>query len=136
MSILLEHLQQFLPASSTLTAGKLNKFIILYDKNDVTLDGKLKLSNTDKMVKKFQAMNFNVIECNGHNIRMIDEAFKHAKKCKDKPSVIIFKTIIGKDTELAGSNLSHGKVYSVEDIQALRKNVKREREVRKEKMLR
>ena len=100
---------------------KLNKFILLYDKNDVTLDGKLKLSNTDKMVKKFQAMNFNVIECNGHNIRMIDEAFKHAKKCKDKPSVIIFKTIIGKDTELAGSNLSHGKVYSVEDIQALRK---------------
>lgn len=101
---------------------KLNKFILLYDQNNVTLDGKLNMSNTDNMVKKFISMNFNVIECgNGHSIRMINEAIVHAKRCKDKPSVIIFKTIIGKDTTLAGSHKSHGKVYSFEDIWSLRK---------------
>ncbi len=100
---------------------KLNKFILLYDKNDVTLDGKLSQSSKDNVVKKFISMGFDVIECNGHNIRMIDEAIIKAKKSKDKPTVIIFKTIIGKDTTLAGNNLSHGKVFGFEDIWSLRK---------------
>ncbi|MBR6778938.1 MAG: transketolase [Clostridia bacterium] len=103
---------------------KLNKFILLYDKNDVTLDGKLSDSSSDNMVRKFIAMNFNVIECNGHNIRMIDEAIARAKQSKDKPSVIIFHTIIGKDTDIAGSNKSHGKVYSAQEIDKLRKYYK------------
>jgi len=102
---------------------KLNKFILLYDKNDITLDGKLSQSNTDNMVKKFMSINFNVIECNGHNINMINEAFEKAKKSKDKPTVIIFKTIIGKDTSLQGSHLSHGKVFGFDDIWALRKKL-------------
>lgn len=99
---------------------KLNKFILLYDKNDVTLDGKLEKSNTDDMVMKFRSMNFNVLECNGHNIDEINNSITQAKQEKDRPTVIIFHTIIGKDTRLAGSNLSHGKVFSIEEIAELR----------------
>lgn len=102
---------------------KLNKFILLYDKNNVTLDGNLKQSSNDDVYMKFASMNFNIIECNGHDIAEIDNAIKTAKKCKNKPSVIIFETIIGKDTALANSNLSHGKVYSTEDIEKLRKKL-------------
>lgn len=99
---------------------KLNKFILLYDKNDVTLDGKLEKSNTDDMVMKFKSMNFNVLECDGHDIDEINNAITRAKQEESRPTAIIFHTIIGKDTSLAGSNLSHGKVFSKEDITDLR----------------
>lgn len=100
---------------------RLNKFILLYDKNDVTLDGKLTLSSADDMAMKFRSMNFNVIECEGHDIEKIDNAITQAKKSEDRPTVIIFHTIIGKDTALAGSNLSHGKVFDIKEIDELKK---------------
>ena len=99
---------------------RLNKFILLYDKNDVTLDGKLDLSSTDDMAMKFRSMNFNVIESDGHDIEKIDNAITQAKKSVDKPTVIIFHTIIGKDTSLAGSNKSHGKVFDIKEIEELK----------------
>ena len=102
---------------------KLNKFILFYDKNDVTLDGKLSLSNSEDVAKKFKAMNFNVIECDGHNIDKIDKAISKAKAEKHRPSVIICYTIIAKGTSLEGSNKSHGKVFDLEEIDRLRKNL-------------
>lgn len=113
-----------LEALSVAGLYQLNKFILLYDKNNVTLDGNLNQSSIDNVAMKFVSMNFNVIVCNGHRISEINRAIKLAKKSKKKPSVIIFNTIIGKDTELAGSNLSHGKVYTNEDIIKLRKKLK------------
>ncbi len=102
---------------------KLNKFILLYDKNDVTLDGNLNKSSMDDMKLKFKSMGFNVLECDGHNIEKIDRVIDKAKSSKDKPTVIIFKTIIGKDTPLAGSNLSHGKVFKLDEIDSIKKKL-------------
>lgn len=102
---------------------KLNKFILLYDKNDVTLDGNLNKSSIDDMKLKFKSMGFNVLECDGHNIEKIDRAIDKAKSSKDKPTVIIFKTIIGKDTPLAGSNLSHGKAFKLDEIEDIKKKL-------------
>lgn len=102
---------------------KLNRFILLYDCNKVTLDGNLIDSSNDNIKLKFKSINFNVIECDGHNILKIDKAINNAKK-SDKPTVIIFNTIIGKDTSLANSNKSHGKVFSEQEIAEIRKNLK------------
>jgi len=103
---------------------KLNKLIFLYDKNDVTLDGDLKKSSSDNVVEKFKAMNLNVITCDGYNIEKIDKAIIKAKQSKEKPTVIILKTVIGKDTKLENSNKSHGAVYSVDEINSLKKKYK------------
>lgn len=100
---------------------KLNKLIFLYDKNNVTLDGGLNKSSSDNVEKKFKAMNLNVITCDGYNIDKIDKAIQKAKQSKEKPTVIILKTVIGKDTKLENSNKSHGAVYSVEEINELKK---------------
>ena len=100
---------------------KLNKLILLYDKNNVTLDGNLDASSSDDVVGKFKSMNFNVINCDGYNIEKIDKAITKAKQSKGKPTVIILKTKIGKDTSLEGSNKSHGAVYAVEEINKLKK---------------
>ena len=100
---------------------KLNKLIFLYDKNNVTLDGDLNKSSSENVEKKFKAMNFNVITCDGYNIDKIDKAIIKAKQSKDKPTVIILKTTIGKDTSLENSNKSHGAVYSLDEINKLKK---------------
>ena len=110
-----------LEALSVAGLYKLNKLIVLYDKNDITLDGKLCQSSTDNMKAKFKSMNLNVIECDGHNIEKIDKAIAKAKQSKEKPTVIILKTKIGKDTNLENSNKSHGAVYSTEEIEKLKK---------------
>ena len=103
---------------------KLNKLIFLYDKNDVTLDGNLKKSSNDDVVKKFISMNLNVIICDGYNIEKIDKAIIKAKQSKVKPTVIILKTVIGKDTNLENSNKSHGAVFSTEEINKLKNKYK------------
>lgn len=103
---------------------KLNKLIFLYDKNDVTLDGNLKISSNDDVVKKFKSMNLNVITCDGYNIEKIDKAIIKAKQNKEKPTVIILKTTIGKDTSLENSCKSHGAVFSVEEINKLKNKYK------------
>ncbi len=95
---------------------KLNKFILLYDKNNITLDGKLLQSSTDDIKLKFKSMNFNVLECDGHNLDKIDKALIKAKKEKVKPTVIILNTIIAKGTKLENTHLSHGKVFSKDEL--------------------
>lgn len=119
-------LQEGVGLESLAVAGlyNLNKFILLYDKNNVTLDGKLSASSNENIALKFKSMNFNVIEIDGHNLEKIDKAIVKAKLSKQKPTVIILNTIIGKDTSLAGSNLSHGKVYSEEEILKLKQKYK------------
>lgn len=103
---------------------ELNKFILFYDKNNITLDGKLKMSSNDDIALKFKSMNFNVYQVDGHNIDKIDKAITKAKKSKNKPSVIILNTKIGKDTDLENSHLSHGKVYTKDEIKSLREKYK------------
>ena len=102
--------------------------IFLYDKNDVTLDGNLKISSNDDVEKKFKAMNFNVITCDGYNIEKIDKAIIKAKQSKEKPTLIVLKTVIGKDTNLENSNKSHGAVFDVEEINKLKNKYKNNNE--------
>lgn len=113
-----------LEALSVAGLYQLNKFILLYDKNDVTLDGGLDISSTDNLEQKFKSMNFNVIKCDGYNIDQIDKAIIKAKQSKTKPTVIILKTKIAKDTSLENSHKSHGAVFDKQEIENLKKKYK------------
>lgn len=100
---------------------KLNKLILLYDCNKTTIDGSLNLSNTENPIKKFKAMNWNVIVCrNGNNYFYVTRAIAKAKRCNNKPTVIIFKTTIGLNSKLAGSNLIHGNPLTAQDLEDLK----------------
>ncbi|MDD6301891.1 MAG: transketolase [Bacillales bacterium] len=97
-------------------AQKLNKLILFYDCNDVTLDGPLALSNVEDQKKRFEASNWNVIVVkDGNNIREIDKAITRAKKSEDKPTVIIVHTIIGFGSAKQGTSKVHGAPLGVED---------------------
>ena len=98
----------------------LNKLIILYDYNNVTLDGKLSDSNEEDVVTRFKALNFNVLIVNdGENILEIDKAITKAKQ-STMPSIIIVKTVIGKHSVNEGTNIVHGKPLSKEDISSIK----------------
>lgn len=103
---------------------KLNKLIMLYDYNKVTIDGRLELSNQEDVKRKFEAQNWNVIVVNnGNNYKSISSAIAKAKLSKDKPTIIICKTIIGYGTRFANDPCIHGKPLDEVDLANLKKNL-------------
>ena len=99
-------------------AGTMNlkKFIILYDSNDVTIDGSLAISNRENIAKKFKAMGFNVIKVNkGNDLSACSRAIGMAKK-SDKPVIIIFKTTIGVGTAKEGTSLIHSGALNEKEL--------------------
>ena len=98
---------------------KLNKFILLYDANQVTLDGALDLSFSEQVKNRFLASEWDVIEvADGNDIDAIDAAISKAKKSKDKPTMIMIHTIIGFGSAKQGTNKVHGNPLGAEDGKA------------------
>ncbi len=96
---------------------QLNKLILLYDCNDCTLDGPLSNSSIEDTKKRFEAAKWNVLVVNdGNDIDEIDKAISMAKLAKNKPTIIICHTVIGYGSPLAGSNKSHGKAFTPEEV--------------------
>ena len=98
---------------------KLNKFILLYDANQVTLDGALDLSFSEQVKARFLASEWDVLEvADGNDVDAIDAAISKAKKSKDKPTMIMIHTIIGFGSAKQGTNKVHGNPLGAEDGKA------------------
>ena len=96
---------------------ELNKLIVLYDSNDVTLDGALKTSFNENIKNRFEAMNWNyLLVSDGENTESIDEAINKAKSQSNKPTIIEIKTTIGKYSKNEGTSTVHGSPLEKEDI--------------------
>lgn len=99
----------------------LDNLIVLYDSNDVTLDGPLDKASKDNMIQKYLTMGWEVdFVAEGNDIREIDKAIERAKINK-KPTLIEIKTVIGRGSYNEGKNLVHGKPLSTEDVLNVRK---------------
>lgn len=99
----------------------LSNLIVLYDSNDITLDGKLKNTSNENILQKFIQMGWEVdFVGEGNDTREIDKAIERAKVNR-KPTLIEIKTTIGRGSLHEGENVVHGKPLSKEDIQNLRK---------------
>ncbi|MBR6949596.1 MAG: transketolase [Bacilli bacterium] len=104
---------------------KLNKLIVLYDSNDVCLDGKTNKTFTENISMRFISQGWNVIQVDdGDNIESIDLAIKEAKQSSDKPTLIEIKTTIGKYSSLEGTNKVHGTPLTKEDITSIKEKMK------------
>ena len=103
---------------------KLNKLILLYDCNEVTIDGALSLSNKENIPLKFKSMGWNVITVKkGNDYSSCSRAIKRAKK-STKPTIIIFKTLIGIGTEKEGTSAVHSYVLSQDELLDFKKKLK------------
>ncbi len=97
----------------------LNKLIVLYDANDVTLDGPLSNSFSEDVAKRFEAYKFNVVTLDKWDIELLEKTIEKAKK-SDKPSLIIIKTIIGEGSKYQGTCKVHGSPLDEEDLKELK----------------
>ena len=104
---------------------KLNKLIVLYDSNDICLDGKTSKTFTEDIKTRFIAQGWNYISVlDGEDISSISNAIDEAKKSTDKPTLIEIKTTIGKYSMLQGTNKVHGAPLSKEDISSIKEKLK------------
>ena len=100
---------------------KLNKLILMWDDNNITIDGSVEISDSTNQVARFKAVDWNVISVDGHDARKVGNALRRAKK-SDKPTLIACKTIIGKGAPTkAGTSKVHGAPLGDEEIAATRK---------------
>lgn len=82
-------------ASFAGTAG-LGKLIVFYDSNDITIEGKTNLTFRENVAKRFESYNWDVRYVDdGNDTSAISKAISASKKCTDKPSLIIVRTVIG-----------------------------------------
>jgi len=100
---------------------KLSKLIILWDNNEISIDGSTSLSNSANQIKRFKAAGWHTQIIDGHNHDEINTALINAKKSR-KPSLISCKTKIGYGApNLAGTSKTHGAPLGDDEIKATRK---------------
>jgi transketolase len=102
---------------------KLNKLIVLWDDNQISIDGPTSLTVSDDQLARFKAMGWNCAKIDGHDAAQIRVAIENAKT-SDKPSFIACRTVIAKGAPTkAGKNSSHGSPLGAEEIVGARKNL-------------
>lgn len=103
---------------------KLNNLIVLYDSNNISLDGSTNYTFTENVRERFEALGWYTILVDSKNkINDIDKAIKKAKKSM-LPTFIEVKTILGEGSLLENSNKVHGKPLTKEDITQLKNKLK------------
>ncbi len=103
---------------------KLGKLVVLYDSNDITLDGELNDSFSEDTKDKFEALGWQYIKVlDGNDCSAIDKAITKAKKTTTKPTIIEVKTKIGDGTSKEGTSKAHGSPIGVNETDNLRKKL-------------
>ena len=102
---------------------KLNRLIMLFDDNGITIDGALSLSDSVDQVKRFEAAGWTARRIDGHDPEAIADAIETAKK-SDRPSLIACRTTIGYGAPgKAGSEKSHGSPLGADEIKGAREKL-------------
>ena len=119
-------LQEGVALESLSLAGhlKLNNLVVLFDSNDIQLDGEVKYTFSEDTKKKMEALGFYYIKVlDGMNPEAIKKAIKKGQRQQEKPIFIEIKTKIGFGSDVAGTSNAHGKPLSKDQITQLRKTL-------------
>jgi transketolase len=101
----------------------LDKLIVLYDQNGITIDGSIELSYSEDVAKRFEAYEWDVQTVDGHDVKAIEDAIAYAKTTNN-PSLICCRTKIGFGAPTKeNSSSSHGAPLGEEEIAGARKNL-------------
>ncbi|WP_025691090.1 transketolase [Paenibacillus zanthoxyli] len=91
---------------------KLGKLIVLYDSNDISLDGELNLAFSENVAKRFEAYGWNVLRVeDGNDLPAIGKAIEEAQAVTDKPTLIEVKTVIGYGSPNKQGKGGHGGTH-------------------------
>ncbi|MEE2667282.1 MAG: transketolase [Pseudomonadota bacterium] len=101
----------------------LNKLIVLFDDNNISIDGSVDLSDSTDQLKRFEASGWSAERINGHNFKEIEKAIKMAL-VSNLPSLIACKTTIGLGAPTkSGQSSTHGSPLGKEEIAEMRKSL-------------
>lgn len=119
-------LMEGISAEAASLAGTLGlgKLILLYDSNNITIEGNTDIAFVEDVSKRFDAYGWHtqVVE-DGNDISAIEAAINTAKAETGKPSMILVKTVIGYGSPKAGSSSSHGEPLGEENVKILKENL-------------
>src|ERR1044072_9173914 len=102
---------------------KLNRLIVLFDDNGISIDGPLSLADSVDQVKRFEAAGWNASRIDGHDPQAIAQALA-AAKTSDRPTMIACKTTIGFGAPTkAGKSSSHGSPLGADEIKGAREKL-------------
>jgi len=103
---------------------RLGKLIALYDSNLVSLDGPTELTFTEDVAARFAAYGWQVLRVDGHQMAEVAEALAEARAERNRPSLIIARTVIGYGSpNKAGKHIVHGEPLGVEEARLTRANL-------------
>ena len=103
---------------------KLNKLIVLYDSNKISIEGNTDIAFTEDVPARFKAMGFKVLEVkDGNDISEIGKAIEEAKENKESPSFIKINTKIGFGSPKEGTADVHGAPLGADNIIAMKKTL-------------
>ncbi|WNE32939.1 transketolase [Helicobacter pylori] len=117
-------LQEGISYESASLAGhlRLDNLIVIYDSNQISIEGAINISFSEQVKARFLAQNWEVLECDGHDYQAIHNALEEAKK-SHKPTLLIAHTIIGKGAVgLEGSEKTHGSPLNKEVLKQSKEN--------------
>ena len=101
----------------------LSRMIVLYDDNEISIDGPVSLSDSVDQVARFKAANWNATRVDGHDQDAIVAALEEAKK-SDRPSLILCRTTIGYGSpNRAGTSKAHGEPLGPEEAKAAKEQL-------------
>lgn len=102
---------------------KLDNLIVLFDDNQISIDGSTDLSVSDNQLERFKASHWEVMSVDGHDFAAIEAALHKAQHAK-KPVMIACKTRIGKGApNKEGTSATHGSPLGADEVQAARENL-------------
>lgn len=111
-------------AASLAGTLKLGKLIVLYDSNNISIEGNTDIAFTEDVAARHKAQGWDIQYVNdGNNLEEIAKAIEAAKAVKDKPSFIVVKTQIGYGSPLAGCADCHGSPLGAENLKKTKENL-------------
>jgi len=103
---------------------QLNNLVIVYDANDVCLDGPTADCMTEDTGMRYESYGFRVHDIDGYDWDLIEKVFGEARKEGDRPTLIIARTIIGKHCpNRQGKSISHGKFLGPDEMKLFKQEI-------------
>jgi transketolase len=103
---------------------KLGRLIVLFDDNQISIDGPTSLSVSDDQLERFRASNWHTARVDGHDMEAVALAIENAKSVTDRPSLIACRTIIGFGApSKAGTASTHGAPLGADEVKGARERL-------------
>ena len=118
-------LQEGVASEASSLAGhlKLGKLIVFYDENKISIDGSTDIAFTDDIAKRYEAYGWQVLKGSMYEPEKIIKLTEEAKKCTDKPTLIMLTSVIGKYAPKQGTPDVHGAPLGADGVKAAKEAI-------------